>query len=98
MVDPNKEEEEQPRKRTSSRLQGKGKGNDVSQSSAIVPVKSINKATHSKASHDAGNSCSEDDMEESDMRSRLKEMTNEMAKVSPDKASIFSGIVLTPPF
>lgn len=77
------EDEEQPRKRTSSRLQGKGKGNEVKQSSATAPTsKSTSKSAHPKASEATGKADTEDEMEDSELRSRLKEITNEMAKVS----------------
>ena len=78
-------DEGQPRKRTSSRLQGKGKGNEVTQSSATAPTsKSTSKSAHPKASEATDEADTEDEMDNSELRSRLKELTNEMAKVSLD--------------
>jgi hypothetical protein len=77
------EEDEPPRKRTSSRLQGKGKGADASQSSVTATSsKSASKSTQQKMWEDAGKKIAEDNADDPELRSRMQEMENEMAKVS----------------
>lgn len=78
------EEDEPPRKRTSSRLQGKGKGADASHSSVTATSsKSASKSTHQKPSEDARKKDLADEVDDTELRSRMKDMENEMAKVSP---------------
>lgn len=94
MTEDIQEEDEQPRKRTSSRIQSKGKGTDVSQSSASIPSsKSAGKSTQKKTPDDIAKKDSADEVEDEDLRSRLKEMRNEITKVgfrfcSPEDACL----------
>lgn len=77
------QEEEEPRKRTSSRIQSKGKSSDLSQTSGnISSSKMSTKSSIQKAPETAGRKSSAEDEEDTDLRARIKEMTNEIAKVS----------------
>jgi hypothetical protein len=76
------QEEEEPRKRTSSRIQSKGKSSDLSQTSGnILSSKTSIKSSSQKAPEAAAKKSSAEDEEDTDLRARIKEMTSEIAKV-----------------
>lgn len=76
------QEDDEPRKRTSSRIQSKGKSNDLSRTSDNVSSsKPSAKASSQKASEIAAKRSSGEEDEDTDLRARIKEMTSEIAKV-----------------
>lgn len=85
------QEDDEPRKRTSSRIQSKGKSADLSQTSANISSKPSIKSSSQKASENAGKGTSSEENEDTDLRARIKEMTSEIAKVSdqPDIVAAF---------
>lgn len=77
------QEEEEPRKRTSSRIQSKAKSSDLSQTSGnISSSKTSIKSSSQKAPEAVAKKCSAEDEEDTDLRARIKELTSEIAKVS----------------
>ncbi|KAI5454302.1 hypothetical protein NCC49_004360 [Naganishia albida] len=75
------QKDDEPRKRTSSRIQSKGKSADLSQTSANISSKPSTKSSSQTASENAGKGNSSEENEDTDLRARIKEMTSEIAKM-----------------
>jgi hypothetical protein len=83
------QDEDEPRKRTSSRIQSKGKSNDLSRTSDNVSSsKPSAKSSSQKAPEIAAKRSSGEEDEDTDLRARIKEMTSEIAKVGQSHLAV----------